>query len=137
MQLVDARLQTFVLVHQRVADQHARHAGIFLGKRQQHGGDGVGLLQPAVLFRADLVDQAEHRLLDEADQSLVHLRLAGEVAVERGFGYVEPGGEGCRGDFLALRGLQHLGQDLQDLVLALTGAGRHDRLIAYADVRRF
>jgi len=84
-QLVDALLQALVLVHQRVAGQHARHAAVLLRKTEQQRHDGIGLLQAAFFFLRDLVDQAEHGLLDELDQPFEHLRLAGEVAVQRRF----------------------------------------------------
>ncbi len=82
----------------------------------------MGLAQAVLFAQRDLVDQAEHGLLDEFDQPLEHLRLAGEVPVERGFGDIQPGGQTGRGDFFATRLLQHAGQRLQDLHAALAGA---------------
>ena len=76
MQLVDARLQPLVLVDQRVADQHARHAAVLLREGEQHRDRLLDLPQPALLFGGDLVDEREQRLLDELDQTLEHLRLA-------------------------------------------------------------
>ena len=43
---------------------------------------------------AQLVDQAKHRLLDEFDQTLEHLGLAGEVAVESSLADRQPGRQG-------------------------------------------
>ena len=40
-QLVDARLQAVVLVHQGVADQHPGQAAILLGETEQQGGGGA------------------------------------------------------------------------------------------------
>ena len=61
---------------------------------------------------SDLVDEREDALLDELDQALEHLRLAREVAVERGLGDVEPGRERGGGDALGARLLQHRRQRL-------------------------
>ena len=68
---------------------------------------------------ADLVDEREDRALDELDQALEHLRLAGEVAVQRRFAHVEPGGQCGGGDAFGARLLEHGRQRLQDLDAAL------------------
>ena len=88
--LVDALLQTFVLIHQRVAGQHTRHAAVLLREIKQHRHDRLDLLYAAFLFLSDLVDQSENSLFDELNQALEHLGLAGEVAVQRGFGKLQP-----------------------------------------------
>ena len=51
---------------------------------------------PVGLALGDLVDQREDALLDELDQAFEHLRLAGEVAVQRRFADVEPAPPGPR-----------------------------------------
>ena len=61
----------------------------------------------------------EDALLDELDQPLEHLRLAGEVAVQRRLAHFQPGRQRRRGDALGARLLQHGGQRLQDLHAAL------------------
>ena len=127
VELVDAGLQLRVLVDQRVADQHAGHAAVLLREGEQHADHGLDLAHAALLLGRDPVDQREHRLLDELDQPLEHLRLAAKVAVERRLGDLEARGERRRGDSLPGGILQHLRQRLQDLVLALPGLGRHPR----------
>jgi len=126
VQLVDAKLQPFVFMHQRIADQHPGHATIFLREREQHRNQAFELLQPARLLGADLVRQREDRLLDELDQPFEHLCLAREMSVERRLGDIEPGRE-CRcGDLLRRGPLEHLGQVLQDLLLSFPrSAERH------------
>ena len=76
-----------------------------------------------LLAFGDMVDQGEHRLLDELDQALEHLRLAGEMPVERGLADTEAGRQSCRRDALGTRLLQHLGQRLQDLHAAFARLG--------------
>ena len=49
-QLVDPRLQPLVLVHQRLADQHAGHPRVLLGERQQHDDRLLGLFASASQF---------------------------------------------------------------------------------------
>ena len=114
-ELVDAQLQAFVLVHQRIADKHARHAAVLLGKAEQQREDAFHLLQTILLFGGNLVDQPEHGLFDEFDQAFEHLRLAGEVAIQCCFGQVQPCGQRGRGDLFALGLFQHFGDGLQDL----------------------
>jgi hypothetical protein len=62
-------------------------------------------------------------LSDELDQRLEHLRLAGEVAVERGLAHVQARGQRGGGDALGARLLQHAGEHLQDLVPSLARLG--------------
>jgi hypothetical protein len=76
---------------------------------------------PWGLLAGDAVDQAEQGLLDELDETLVHLGLAGEVAVEGGLRYLHPGRQGRGGDLFRLGGFQHARQGLQDLYLAFAG----------------
>ena len=45
-------------------------------------GDALGGL---LLALGDLIDEAKHGFFDELDQAFKHLRLAGKVAVQRGF----------------------------------------------------
>ena len=61
------------------------------------------------------VDDAEEAGFDEFDQAFEHLRLAGEVPVERGFRAFQLGRQGSGGDFLPLGLLEHAGQRLQNL----------------------
>ncbi|MNT79453.1 hypothetical protein D3C72_2187870 [compost metagenome] len=82
----------------------------------------MGLAQAVLFLVDDLVDQAEHGLLDKADQAFVHLRLAGEVAVQRRLGHVQPCRQRSGSDLFPARVLQHGGQRLQDLDAALAGA---------------
>ena len=65
--------------------------------------------------RRDLVDQREHRLFDEFDQSLEHLRLAREVPVQRRLAHLQARRQRGGGDALAVGLLQHRRQGLQDL----------------------
>ena len=71
----------------------------------------------------DLVDQAEDRGLDEFNQALEHLRLAGEMAVQRGFGDIKARRQRSRGDPVPLGVLQHGSQCLQYLKFALARFG--------------
>ena len=123
-ELVHAHLQALVLAHQGVAGQHAHHAGVLLGEGEQHL-DQLLALAPAVgLVLGDAVGEREHRAFDELDQPLVHLRLGGELAVERGLGNIESAGERRSGDALPLRRLEHLRESLQDFEPAFAfGAG--------------
>jgi hypothetical protein len=114
-ELVHARDQALVLEHQRIAHHHPRHAGILLAELEQHRHHPVHLHGSARLALDDLVDEREHALLDEFDKALEHLRLAGEVTVERGLGDIELGREGCGGDALGAGLLQHRRQHLEDL----------------------
>jgi hypothetical protein len=82
VELVHAQLQAFVFIDQRIADQHPRHARILRREVEQHGDDVARLRQAVAVAVGDLVNQAEHALLDELDQSLEHLRLAGEMPVQ-------------------------------------------------------
>ena len=118
VQQVDARLQALVLIDQRVADQNARHAAVALGEAEEQGEDLLDLPQTLCFLRFNAVDDAEQARFDELDQAVEHLRLAGEVAIERGFGTIEPSGEGGGRDLLAFGCLQHPGQRLQDLQLS-------------------
>ena len=73
------------------------------------------------------VDDGKEARFDELNQPFEHLRLAGEVPIERRFRNIQPGCEcGC-GDLLAFRILQHLRERLQNLQLALAGFGPHRR----------
>ena len=128
VELVDPRLQPLVLVDQRIADQHARHAGILLREAQQHRDDLLRLRAAVGRLAGDLVDQREQRGLDELDQTLEHLRLAREMPVERGLRDVELRRQRGGGDALAARVLQHRRQRLQDLEAAFAGFGGHRRL---------
>ncbi|KAG1386458.1 hypothetical protein G6F60_014469 [Rhizopus arrhizus] len=73
----------------------------------------------------NLVHQRENAGFDEFDQPFEHLRLAGEVPVERGFRHFQARGQGGCGAAGRMRLLQHLGQCLQNLGLALAGCARH------------
>ncbi len=112
---VDAKLQALVFIDQGVADQDTRHASVFLGETQEQGDDLLDLLETCAFFRGDLVDDAEQALFDELDEAFEHLRLAREVAVERGFGAIQFGGEGGGGDLFAFWRFEHTGQGLQDV----------------------
>src|SRR5690349_8783711 len=135
-ELVDAHLQPLVLVDERVADQHARHPLVLLGKTQQHH-DHLLRLRGAVLgLGLDLVDEREHRRLDELDQALEHLRLAREMAVERRFRHIEPRRQRRGRDLLAARGLEHGRKRLQDLQAPLAGLRRGASRCVHHDVPR-
>jgi hypothetical protein len=126
-ELVDARLQPLVLANQRVARHHPHHAGVLLGEGEQHLGQLLGLPAAVGLVLRDAIGEGEDRVLDELDQAFVHLRLGGEVAVERGFGHAEALGERSRRDFFPLRRLEHLRERLQDLELAFAFGSGHGR----------
>lgn len=93
---IHALVQAVVFKHQRIAHHDARHARIALGKLQQHGEHAAQFVRRFVRSLGDLIEQTEHTGFDEFDQALEHLRLAGEMAVERGFADLELGGQ-CRG----------------------------------------
>ena len=76
------------------------------------------MLQALLFFVFDPVNDSEQAGFDEPDQPFEHLRLAGEVAIERGFGAFEPGGERGGGDLFTFGCLQHRRQCLQDLQLS-------------------
>src|SRR3990167_7095878 len=120
---VHALLQALVFVHQRVAHHDACHAGVLLTKLQQQGHELARTRHGIGLSFTQLVDQTEHRLLDELDQALKHLRLAGEVAVERGLAHIQSCRQRGRGDALGTRLLQHGGQRVQDLHPTLARLG--------------
>ncbi len=122
-QLVDALLQGVVFVDEGVADQHPGHARVFLREYQQYVDDAFDLHEAIGFFAGDFVDEAEQGLLDEVDQPFEHLRLAGEVPVERGFGDVEFCRQRGGGDFFALGRFQHLGQSFQNLLFAFACHG--------------
>jgi hypothetical protein len=108
----------------RVMTGDAHHAGILLGEREQHLDQLLGLAQAVGLVLRDAVGEGEHRALDELDQPLVHLRLGGEMAVQRRLGNVQALGERGSGDALPLRRLEHLRESLQDFEPAFAfGAG--------------
>ena len=82
---------------------------------QHHGDQLAGSCCRISLAFGNLVHEGKNALLNEIDQSLKHLRFAGEMAVERGFAYFKPGGQ-CRcGDAFSTRLLQHGCQCLQNL----------------------
>ena len=112
-------------MHQGIAGEDPGHAPVALGKAQQQVQDQFHLLQAHFLFRRDLVDEAQQAGLDEFDEALEHLGLAGEVTIEGGLGAFEAGGQGGRGDFLALGLFQHGRQGLQYLQLAFAGLAGH------------
>src|SRR6185295_8563248 len=126
-ELVDPRLQALVLVHERIADQHARHPLVLFGKAQQHDHRLLGLGRAVFRLGLDLVHEREHRRFDELDQTLEHLRLAGEMPVERSLRHVELCSERGGRDLLATRRLEHRRKRLQDLQLAFAGLARHRR----------
>jgi hypothetical protein len=77
-------LQPLVLVHQRIAHQHARHAAVLLRESEHDAEHRLELAHAAFFLAGDLVDEREQGLLDEFDQAVEHFGLALEVAVERG-----------------------------------------------------
>ena len=129
--LVHALLQTLVFKHQRVAHHHPGHARIFFPKLQHQGDDAGGFLHRVGVALHDLIDQGEDAAFDELDQAFKHLRLAGEVAVQRGFADIQLGRQGSGGDPFGPRLLEHGGQGLQNLhpPLARFGALAHRRCI--------
>jgi hypothetical protein len=122
-ELVHARGQSLVLQHQGVTHHHTGHARVLLAELQHHGGDLAGLHRARGLALDDLVDQGEHRGLDEFDQALEHLGLAGEVPVQRCLAHLQPGRQRSGGDALSTRLLQHASQGLKDLDAPLAGLG--------------
>ena len=113
--LVHASLQALVFVDQCITDHHLGHTGVLLGKIEQHACHRERLTTTVFFALGDLVDQRENRGLDKFDQSLIHLRLTGEVAVERGFRHIQFGRERSRGHLLCFRAFQHARKRLQDL----------------------
>ena len=106
--------------------------GIFLSKLNQHGRSArpgarplrLPIVQPGLAL-LDLTGEGEDRLLDEFNQALEHLRLAGKVAVQRRFADLQPRRQRGRGDALATGLFQHGGQRLQDLHASFArGLGR-------------
>ncbi len=75
------------------------------------------------LALANLVYQREDGLLDELDQSLEHLRLAGEVAVQSRLAHVQARRQRCRGNPFGAWLFQHGRQGLQDLHTPFTRFG--------------
>ena len=131
-----------MLQHQRIAHHHAHQARIALTKLQQQrhharclvgaalgGLRGIGRVAPD-----NLRHPREHGLLDEIDQPLEHLGLAGEVAVQGCLAYRQARGQRRRGDALGPGLLQHLGQCLQDLHAPLAGLGPLARRWAVAHI---
>ena len=120
---VHALLQALVLQHQRVARHQARQPGVALTKlqHQRHHARGLPGAHVSALFGRGqlaahhLLHQREHGLLDEVDQRLVHLRLAGKVPVQRGLAHRQARSQRSRGDALGPGLLQHGGQRLQNL----------------------
>jgi len=96
--LVHARVQPLVLMHQRIAHHDPAHARVLLGELQHRRDDASDLRSWIGFALDDLVGQREQAVFDEADEALEHLRLAGEVTVERGLADIELGGQGCGGD---------------------------------------
>jgi len=120
---VHALLQALVFVDQGVAHHDARHARVLLTELHEQGHQAPRAQHGVGFAVVELVDEAEHRLLDELDQSLEHLRLAGEVAVQRGLAHVQAGGQRSGGHAVGARLLEHGGQSLQNLHPALTRLG--------------
>jgi hypothetical protein len=76
-------------------------------------------------FGRNAVDEREQSRFDEFDQPLEHLRLAGEMAVQRGLGDFEAARKRGGRDLFAARRFQHGGQRLQDLQPPLARFARH------------
>jgi len=121
--LVHPLVQALVLEHQGIANHHASHARVLVGKLQEHGHHASRFLFARFLAFGNLVDQRKHAVLNEVDQTLKHLRLAREVTVQRGLAHLQLGGEGRGGDALGTRLFEHDGQGLQDLHPAFTRLG--------------
>ena len=111
---------------QDVAAKQSHETGVALREGQHQGEDLAALLVCARRLLGDAVDAGEQAFLDEFDQGLKHLRLAGEVPVEGRFGDADVAGDGGCGDARAGCLLQHGGEGLQDL-LAAVGAGHGSR----------
>ena len=79
----------------------------------------INLAQAAFFLAGDLVDQRKQRLLDEIDQPLEHLRLAGKMPVQRRLGHIQLLRQRGSGDFFRCRAFEHLRQRLQNLILAV------------------
>src|SRR5439155_4432645 len=92
---------------------------------KQHGDDLCGLRDTVRGIGGDPIDQREQRRLDELDQTFEHLRLAGEMAIERRLRHAKPGRERSGRDLLATRALQHRRERLQYLESPLTRFGCH------------
>ena len=80
-------VQAFGFPGQRVAGQDAGNARVALGEGQQQGEHLLAAPCGGALLVEDHTDTTEQGLLDKLDDSFEHLRLAGEVTVERGLGY--------------------------------------------------
>ncbi len=103
-----------MLADQGIAGHHAHHAGILLGEGEQHLDQLVTLLAAVGFVLGDAVGEREHGGLDELDQPFVHLRLGGEVPVERGLGDVELLRQRGGGDAFPFRRLEHLREGFQN-----------------------
>jgi hypothetical protein len=100
---------------QGLAGHHAHHAGVLFCEREQHLQELAALALAVGLVLGDAVGKREHRAFDEFDEPLVHLRLGGEVPIERSFGDVQLRRERGRGDALPLGRLEHLRERFEDL----------------------
>ncbi|EKE17903.1 MAG: hypothetical protein ACD_10C00219G0001 [uncultured bacterium] len=107
-----------MFIDQRITNQHARHAAVFLGEAEEQADDHFDLLEALRFFRRDLIDDAEQTLLNEFDQPFEHLRLAGEMAIKGGLRTVEPGSQCGGGDLFTFGHFEHAGQGLQNLQAA-------------------
>src|SRR5436190_2817662 len=114
-ELVHPRGEPVILEDQRVTDHDPRHARVLFAELEQHGEHLLDLDARVGVALDDLVDEREDALLDELDQPFEHLRLAREVAIERGLRHLELGGERRGGDALGARLLQHGRERLEDL----------------------
>ena len=121
--LVHALLEAVVFKHQGVAHHDPRHARVALGKLQQHCHHVTRFLHRSVVALGNLVEQTEDAGFNELDKAFKHLRLAGEMPVQRRLRHLEARGQGCCGDALSPGLLEHGRQGLQYLNTPLTGLG--------------
>src|SRR5690606_11308055 len=103
---------------QGIAVENAGDAGVAFGEGEHQQQDLLALRRRLALVLDDARDAREQGVLDKADQSFEHARLAGEVAVERRFRDADLFRQGRGGDAPARLVLQHARQGLQYLLPA-------------------
>jgi hypothetical protein len=106
-ELVHARDQALVLEHQRVADHHARHAGVLLAELQQHQRDALGLQRPDSRARTIWLTSVKTLLSMNSISPSNICALLAKWRYSAASRHVEPGGQRGGGDALGAGLLQH------------------------------